>query len=146
MMPLMPLFQRLQASLLPISHTRKTNCGMSDVSARALSSGSVVRARRSDSDHRPPRYLHLRLFYQVLEALVSTTLPVTARPFTRTEFRCEGCGRMVRVDCEFWGGPIVGREAEYQHCPDDKLRHVEGPILVVWEKLDGSWIPKSTEG
>jgi hypothetical protein len=77
---------------------------------------------------------------------MSTTVHVSMRPFTRTEFRCKGCGRMVRVDCEFWGGPIVGREAEYQHCPNDEVRHVEGPILVVWEKVDGSWIPKSTEG
>jgi hypothetical protein len=52
---------------------------------------------------------------------------------------------MVRVDSEFWGGPIVGQEQEYRHCPDDEVRHIEGPIIVVWEKRDGKWIPESTE-
>ena len=63
--------------------------------------------------------------------MASATLPVSVRPYTRTEFTCQGCGRIVRVDSEFWGGPIVGRVQEYQHCSGDELHHVDGPVIVV---------------
>jgi len=85
----------------------------------------------------------LQVVWEVLVA--SATLPVSVRPYTRTEFTCNGCGRRLRVDFEFWGGPIVGREQEYQHCPGDDLHHVDGPVIVVWEKRGERWIPETVE-
>jgi len=99
---------------------------------------------KSDSSHRPYDLARLGWSQIVWEVLsVSATLPVSVRPFTRTEFTRRGCGRGLRVDFEFWGGPVVGREQEYRHCPTDELRHVGGPIIVVWEKRDDRWIPDS---
>lgn len=80
-----------------------------------------------------------------MEVCVSATLPVSVRPYARTEFTCRGCGLRLRIDSEFWGGPIVGREQEYQHCSADEFHHVDGPIIVVWEKRGDRWVPERVE-
>ena len=80
-----------------------------------------------------------------MEVYVSATLPVSVRPYARTEFTCRGCGLRLRIDSEFWGGPIVGWEQEYRHCSGDELHHVEGPIIVVWERRGDRWVPERVE-
>ena len=71
---------------------------------------------------------------------MNTTIPVHVRPFTRAEFTCKGCGKELRVDFEFGGGPIAGLGHEYRHCPNDEPRKLGGPVAAVWEKLDGEWV------
>jgi hypothetical protein len=62
------------------------------------------------------------------------------RKITRTEFRCEGCQKLLRIDNDDRDASTPARGFGLRHCAKARIRWVGGPIVGMWQKRKSKWI------
>lgn len=55
------------------------------------------------------------------------------------EYECK-CDKKVLVGCRAIYGPFAA--GEYQHCLQDEVHALPGPIFGVWEEEGGAWVER----
>ena len=65
-----------------------------------------------------------------------STSPNYERPYSHVEYQCE-CGIKYGIDFEF---SRACAPQEFQHCEKGEVIVLGGPMLALWEEIDGKWI------